>query len=232
MILVESPAILPKCVAHVSATVELDGAENPEAIAPGIRLPQRLRTAVRSRQVEFLAGRACAERAIARLDPDRRRFVVRTLRSGAPRFPPALAGSITHAAGFVSAAVAHRSDVAAIGIDSEHVAASRRASRVMPRVAAARELEWAVRGACLDRETAITLLFSAKESLFKALYARVGRQFDFLDACIEVSGGSSGSLRALLLVTLSDRARKGAAFDGRFVIRDGFVHTAVVIPPP
>jgi enterobactin synthetase component D len=28
----------------------------------------------------------------------------------------------------------------------------------------------------------LTLVFSAKESLFKALYPRVGRYFDFLDA--------------------------------------------------
>ncbi|MEL1221549.1 4'-phosphopantetheinyl transferase superfamily protein, partial [Aeromonas hydrophila] len=34
----------------------------------------------------------------------------------------------------------------------------------------------------LSRAEALTLIFSAKESLFKALYPRVGRYFDFLDA--------------------------------------------------
>ncbi|MGL6523541.1 4'-phosphopantetheinyl transferase superfamily protein, partial [Aeromonas dhakensis] len=33
-----------------------------------------------------------------------------------------------------------------------------------------------------SRAEALTLIFSAKESLFKALYPRVGRYFDFLDA--------------------------------------------------
>lgn len=232
MILVDSPAIFPDSVAHVSATVDVDGTESLDALVLGRRLPRRLRAALRSRQIEFLAGRACADQAILRLEPNRGGGVLGTLRSGAPRFPAGLTGSITHAAGFVSAAVARRTDAGGIGIDSEPAMSRPRASRVASRIATAREIAAAVSDAKIDWETAVTVLFSAKESLFKALYADAGRPFDFLDARIEmVHAGLSGALRTTLCVTLSDRARKGASFDGRFELRGGFVHTAIVIPP-
>jgi len=211
---IDSPAVLPDGVVQVSARIDLSGVDAPER-----------------RRLEFLAGRACAVAAIATLEPRRRTAVPDALPSGAPRFPSWLAGSITHAGGFVSAAVARRSHVEAIGIDSEMVAGRRRASRVMSRVAAAREVQSALRDTGLDRETIVTLLFSAKESLFKALHPIVRRPIDFLDARIEASGsGASGTLRAVLRSTLTDGMRRGAFFDGRFEIRYGYVHTGIVIP--
>jgi enterobactin synthetase component D len=231
MVPIESPAIMPESVVQVSARIDMRGGAPLETIVPGIRLPRRLRIAARARQLEFLAGRACAARAIAQLDAALRGTVPRMLRSGAPGFPPGTTGSISHAAGFVTAAVASRSAIDAIGIDSELIAGVRRASRVAGRVATGLELRAAIESARIDRDTAVTLLFSAKESLFKALYSRVRRTFDFLDARVETIGhGSSGCLRARLCVTLGPRARQGATFAGRFEIRDGYVHTGIVIP--
>ncbi|MDX7718893.1 4'-phosphopantetheinyl transferase family protein, partial [Aeromonas caviae] len=43
-------------------------------------------------------------------------------------------------------------------------------------------LEAGVHDAQLSLAEGVTLVFSAKESLFKGLYPRVGRYFDFLDA--------------------------------------------------
>jgi len=232
MVPIDSPAIMPESVVQVSARIDWRSGAPLETIVPGIHLPRRLRTATRTRQLEFLAGRACAALAIAQLNEGLRGTVPRLLRSGAPGFPPGTTGSISHAAGFVTAAAASRSAIDAIGIDSELIAAARRASRVASRVATRLELRGAVDRASLDRTTAVTLLFSAKESLFKAVYSRVGRPFDFLDAYVEAIGdGSSGRLRARLCVTLGPRARQGTTFAGRFEIRDGYVHTGIVIPP-
>jgi enterobactin synthetase component D len=231
MIAVESPKIMPEPVVQVSARVDLRSGTPLDMIVPGIRLPRRLRGAARARQIEFLAGRACAAQAIARVNAGLSGTVPRMLRSGAPGFPQGTTGSICHAAGFVSAAAANRSTFDAIGIDTEIIARGRRASRVAGRVATRLELEAAIDQAPVDRETAVTLLFSAKESLFKALYSRVRRSFDFLDARVEAIGdGSSGCVRARLLVTLDPRARQGATFEGRFEIADGYVHTGIVIP--
>ena len=233
MIAMTSPAIMPESVVQVSARVDLRSGAPLETIVPGIRLPRCLRTAARARQIEFLAGRACAVQAISRMNGSPCGTVPRMLRNGAPAFPAGTTGSISHAAGFVSAAVASRSAFEAIGIDSEIIAGGRRASRVARRVATRLELQAAMVHALVDRETAVTMLFSAKESLFKALYPRVRRTFDFLDAHAEAIGdGSSGCLRACLRVTLGARARQGATFEGRFEIGDGYVHTGIVIPAP
>ncbi|WP_244081513.1 4'-phosphopantetheinyl transferase superfamily protein, partial [Aeromonas caviae] len=43
-------------------------------------------------------------------------------------------------------------------------------------------LEAGAHDAQLSLAEGLTLVFSAKESLFKGLYSRVGRYFDFLDA--------------------------------------------------
>jgi enterobactin synthetase component D len=231
MTAVRSPAIMPESVVQVSARIDPRSGVPLEAIASGIRLPRRLKDAARSRQLEFLVGRACAMQAIARVDPALGGRVPRLLQSGAPGFPPGLIGSISHADGFVTAAAARRSTIDAIGIDVETIAGGRRASRVARRVATRREIEAAMEDAGVDREAAVTVLFSAKESLFKALYPRVRRPFDFLDAHVRVIGdGSSGEVCARLLVTLGARMRHGAVFVGRFEIRDGFVHTGIVIP--
>ncbi|HDX8597363.1 TPA: 4'-phosphopantetheinyl transferase superfamily protein, partial [Aeromonas dhakensis] len=59
------------------------------------------------------------------------------------------------------------------------------ASELWPGIASGEEwgrLAAAARTVGLGRAEALTLIFSAKESLFKALYPRVGRYFDFLDA--------------------------------------------------
>jgi enterobactin synthetase component D len=208
--------------------VDLAGSESLADLSSGTLLPESLRGAVRKRQVEFLAGRLCVQRAMARLDPSRQNTIVRSLPSGAPDFPAGLVGSITHAGGFVSAALARATVAESLGIDSEVIASARRASRIMRRIATAREMDAAALQLDLDRALAVTLLFSAKESLFKCLSRRAGRAFDYLDARVDVAAeGASGSFHAVLSVSLSDCLRRGAAFTGRFEIRDGFVHTGL-----
>ncbi|MEL6424291.1 MAG: hypothetical protein AAFQ33_02435, partial [Pseudomonadota bacterium] len=76
--------------------------------------------AVPSRQLEFRAGRAAARLAMTKLGvapsaipsgPDR-----------APRWPRGLVGSISHAHGHVTAAIAHERSARALGIDIEAAA--------------------------------------------------------------------------------------------------------------
>ena len=227
-----SPAVLPEWAAHVSVFVDLAGSESLADLFSGMVLPDSLSGAVRTRQIEFLAGRLCAQRALAQLDSEGRGAPVLTLPSGAPGFPTGLVGSITHAGGFVSAALARTTVAESIGIDSEVIASTRRASRVMRRVATARELDAAAHEVDSDRALAVTLLFSAKESLFKCLYPSVGRVFDYLDAHVELAAeGTSGLFRAVVRESLSERVRLGALFHGRFEIRDGYVHTGLSMGP-
>jgi enterobactin synthetase component D / holo-[acyl-carrier protein] synthase len=73
--------------------------------------------AVESRRREFVTARRCAREALAKLG-----HAPTPIRSGPqrePLWPAGLVGSITHTSGFRAAAVAPRSVLSSVGIDTE-----------------------------------------------------------------------------------------------------------------
>ncbi|MFH9426324.1 4'-phosphopantetheinyl transferase [Streptomyces sp. NPDC017529] len=190
--------------------------------------------AVDKRRREFATVRTCARRAMEKLGvppqpvlPDQR---------GAPRWPKGLLGSMTHCDGYRAAALARATDLASVGIDAEphgplpagvlH-SVSLPAERARLALLAARHptVHW-------DR-----LLFSAKESVYKAWFPLTGKWLDFEEADIEIrpdpETAAHGRFRAGLLVPgplVGDR-RLGH-FQGRWTVRQGLVATAIAVPPP
>ncbi|MCO4203860.1 4'-phosphopantetheinyl transferase family protein, partial [Aeromonas taiwanensis] len=72
-----------------------------------------------------------------------------------------------------------------LGLDLEAWLEEAQARTLWPGIVDEEEWERLAAGAAtagLTLAEGLTLVFSAKESLFKALYPRVGRYFDFLDA--------------------------------------------------
>jgi 4'-phosphopantetheinyl transferase EntD len=157
---------------------ELDHAPLDPVEAPAVA------AAVAARRAEFAAGRACARQALAALGhggvPVPRGDGIGG--RGAPVWPQGVVGSITHCTGYRAAAVARVAEIATIGIDAEPhsplpegvldailaTAAERRAvtdlARRVPQVS------W-------DR-----LLFSAKETVYKAWYPYHHRMLAFEEA--------------------------------------------------
>jgi 4'-phosphopantetheinyl transferase EntD len=87
------------------------------------------------------------------------------------------------------------------------------------------ELGRATPGLCWDR-----LLFSAKESVYKAWYPLTERWLGFEDAVVTIHP-DSGTFEAKLLVSgprVADRPLTG--FAGRWLVRDGLVVTAIAVP--
>jgi 4'-phosphopantetheinyl transferase EntD len=80
-------------------------------------------------------------------------------------------------------------------------------------------------GPCWDR-----LLFSAKESVYKAWFPLTGRWLGFADASIAISP-ADGRFTARLLVPgpLAGGTRLDG-FSGRWLARDGLLLTAVTVP--
>lgn len=77
---------------------------------------------------------------------------------------------------------------------------------------------------CWDR-----LLFSAKESVYKAWYPITGRWLGFEDAVI-TPDPDTGTFTARLLVPGPVVAGKAlAGFDGTWTIQDGLIRTAVAV---
>jgi enterobactin synthetase component D / holo-[acyl-carrier protein] synthase len=213
--------ILPPEVASAEAFADASSAvlfpEEEAAIA----------RAVAKRRGEFTTGRACARAALAKLGlppapipPGPRR---------APQWPPGVAGSITHCAGYRAAAVGLVRDVASVGVDAEpndalpdgvldHISLAQERDR-LPRLAAAAP------GVCFDR-----LLFCAKESVYKAWFPLTGRWLGFEQAEITVEP-EAGRFAAELLEpgpVVGGRALTG--FTGRWLVRDGLLLTAIVVP--
>lgn len=191
--------------------------EEPAAAA----LPQRLRRASKVRVRQHLAGRACALAALREAGCIVTDIDVRE--DGAPRWPAGYVGSITHTASFASAAVAPTSALRSIGIDCEELLDDAALTDVEPLLLADGDARWLERD---DRRERATLLFSAKESLYKCLAPLAGVFFDLTDARVEEIDDARGVWRTRLLVDLPGFTR-GSVHEGRFVTAGGMVHTAM-----
>ena len=183
--------------------------------------------AVGKRRAEFATGRACARAALARLGLPPAP-ILPGLR-GAPQWPSGVVGSITHCAGYRAAAVARDGEVVTIGLDAEPheklppgvleaIASPGEQARVAALAAARPDVHW-------DR-----ILFCAKESVYKAWFPLTHRWLGFEEASIEIDP-VNGSFSAGLLVdgpVVNNSVLTG--FEGRWLVDDGFIVTAIAIP--
>jgi enterobactin synthetase component D len=81
----------------------------------------------------------------------------------------------------------------------------------------------------LPRNVLCTLIFSAKESLFKCLSNQVAKMFWLHDAQIVALTGER--FHALLTADLGGEFQAGWRVQGTFVLERERVHTAVVLAP-
>lgn len=133
------------------------------------------------RAAEFRLGRRAAHLALKVIGCEPQPVLRGTQRE--PIWPPGVAGSITHAGNLALAAAGYLSDTGGIGIDLED------RGRFFPALESeiARKEELAALGRMEGRarEDATIELFSAKESIYKAHYPRIGHFFGFDAARIE-----------------------------------------------
>jgi enterobactin synthetase component D len=226
-----SPALFPRFVAqHTIGFDEADAADR-DALLASVPLPAELAGAVAKRQLEFVAGRYCARLALARCSSADAGALIGSGPNREPRWPVGIVGAITHTQGYASVAVARSSQASGIGLDAEVWIDADTAARIGSLVAHRAELDAAVAALGWSPARALALLFSAKESVFKCLFPRVGHYFDFLDATVTVADPARGELSAELQVTLTPALRAGHVVAGRFDHDDRRVYTAAVAAP-
>jgi len=136
----------------------------------------QLADAGRKRKTDHLAGRIAAAHA---LSPH---TIPGIGPSGEPLWPEGIAGSITHS-GTQAMAIAIRSQHALIGIDCEAILPEDEAREIKDGVIDAQEESVLIQSG-YPFALALTLVFSAKESLFKALFPRVKTYMGFDSARI------------------------------------------------
>ncbi|MEW2303507.1 4'-phosphopantetheinyl transferase superfamily protein [Streptomyces sp. NPDC006655] len=188
--------------------------------------------AVPKRRREFSAVRACARRAMEKLGVPPQ--PVLSGARGAPRWPDGLLGSMTHCEGYCAAALVRATDLVSLGIDAEpHAPLPEGVAEAvllpaekqrLDRLAAGRpDVHW-------DR-----LLFSAKESVYKAWFPLTGKWLDFMEADIELvpepGERPHGTLRARLLVPGPEvGGQRLGFFEGRWSVAHSMLTSAVVVP--
>lgn len=181
----------------------------------GIAQSPSLQRSVAKRQAEYLAGRVCARAALQRLDG--RDYVPDSHEDRSPVWPAGIRGSITHGQGWAAAVVAHEGACQGIGLDQESLLDDERAERLAGEILTADELQR------LDRSRiglGVTLTFSLKESLFKALYPLTLKRFYFEHAEV-LEWDAAGHARLRLLTDLSSEWHHGRELDGQFCLQDG-----------
>ena len=180
---------------------------------------------VAKRQAEYLAGRLCAREALRRVSGQA--SVPAVGEDRAPQWPLGVAGSITHGDNWAAALVAPVNRWRGLGLDVERLLPVERAHRLQGEILTPAELQ---RLSDLDdetRATRISLTFSLKESLFKALYPLTLARFYFHDA--ELLEIDHDSARLRLLIDLHPDWREGAELDGQFVLFDNKVLSLVAV---
>jgi 4'-phosphopantetheinyl transferase EntD len=138
-------------------------------------------TASPLRAAEFRLGRRAAHLALKAIGSEPQPILRGSQRE--PIWPRGVAGSITHAGHHALAAAGYLSDVGGIGIDLED--RGRFFPALETEIAGEAELAALARLEGRAREDATIELFSAKESIFKAHYHRIGHFFGFDAARIE-----------------------------------------------
>jgi 4'-phosphopantetheinyl transferase EntD len=213
--------ILPSPVAVVEAFGDLaDVRLFPEEEAVIAR-------AAAKRRGEFTTARGCARAALAKIGVPA--VPILPGPRGAPQWPEGVVGSITHCAGYRACAVARIGEIVTIGLDAEPhdplpkgvleaIARPAEQARLSALTSVRPDINW-------DR-----LLFCAKESVYKAWFPLTHRWLGFEEASIEIDQ-VNGSFGARLLVEgpmVNNSVLAG--FEGRWLVRDGFIVTAIVVP--
>lgn len=179
------------------------------------------------RQAEFLAGRICAARALKGLG------MAATLpgrhpENGLPLWPAGVRGSISHSHGMAVAIAGNARQWRSLGLDLEKTMGGQRAQRLRQAILTPTEQHWLDDHPADQAGQRLTLLFAAKESLFKALNPLCGTYFGFQDA--EVVEYDADRLGLRLLRDLSDEFRSGMLFHARWAAFGHGMLSLVALP--
>lgn len=211
-------ALLPESVVVVETRDTADPGELHPAEAACVE------KAVAKRRSEFAAGRLCARQALAAFGVED--FPLLPDGDRVPHWPAGIVGSISHAAGHVAVAVARGEVIAGLGIDVE------RGGPVEPglasRICRPDEIERLEALPCLEGADWWKLVFSAKESFYKAYYPLARTFLSFQDVDVVVDSDSGSFAATLVRPDVPDVAGT-RSLRGRYAFREGFVFTAVVL---
>lgn len=204
------------------AVADADPAADPP---PLLRSEQSLVTgAAAARRREVAWGRACGRRALRLLDsPD-----VPILRGDQrqPLWPAGYVGSISHCRDYVVAAVGRLRSCLSVGVDVEPLD-SRIGPGIVALIAADDEREWLAG----EPPSTALIVFSAKESFYKAWFPLTGVWLDFRDVVVSFTRDTGSFAVSVPDVAQAYSPEQWRHAGGRYAVEAGRVHTAYVVRP-
>ena len=175
--------------------------------------PDNIKSSVLKRQAEYLAGRYAASIVLDNLGIKVKEIATGKHRS--PVWPAEISASITHTDTKAICAASFKDNYEYLGIDIEKRLSSKFIDNIKKCIINLHEENFLLKSS-LNFEDAFTLTFSAKESLFKALYPNVGKYFDFSAAQIVNICCSNNSFTLKLLESLTPELSAGIKFNGYY----------------
>lgn len=181
-------------------------------------------SAVDKRKAEFSTGRALAARSLQLLGVPRQPILKGS--KNEPLWPTGLVGSITHTSEICIVAVARESVCGGVGVDVEKCDAN--VSELAHLIFSSGEAERYMARTGRHRDDTVRRTFSAKESVFKAVFVHLGRFVDFDEVSIEFDD----RLQSFIATATDDGKLDELLISGKggYVFYDDLIVTNFVLP--
>lgn len=189
----------------------------------GVECPVLLTRAGPKRKAEYFAGRLAARRALQFLGC--KTFALPIGEHRLPQWPAGYRGSISHTRALAVSAVCQHDRYRAVGIDTETMFTADQCTKLTRAIVSEAEWNSVIReGGTLTQPQLVTLIFSAKEALYKALYPHTLLFQDFSAAKLTWICEKSAQFQIELACDWSGGYRTGTRFTGGFQ----FVNQSVI----
>jgi len=186
--------------------------------------PDFIDNCILKRQAEFLAGRYMAKLALVHSGCDI--LQVKTDKHRAPVWPKNRRGSISHTDHLAIAAISQKS-LKFLGVDIENIFSITLAQKLACNIHTPQEAGF-LTDSGIPSNLATCLIFSAKESLFKATYPHIGHYFGLNNAKVYDLDTAKYILTLELDHSLSEKNNIKTYYACHYKIYDTYIMTLII----
>lgn len=196
-------------------------------VAPslGVVIPKSISNSVKKRQAEFIAGRYMAKICLKQMNSKEHNLEIGRHRE--PIWPVGFLGTISHANNKAVALVSTSTSYNYVGIDIENFLNPTIASKLAGSIHSQDEKALFCKYGFSDH-IATSIIFSAKESLFKATFPYIRKYFGFECARVIEINTIECSLTLDIDITLSRYCSNKKTFNCQYFLEDNYVVTIIL----
>ncbi|MGF1768471.1 4'-phosphopantetheinyl transferase superfamily protein [Enterovibrio makurazakiensis] len=187
-----------------------------------IDIPDDIRRSVPKRQAEYMAGRILARQALASIGSNSTEVIRNVDRT--PGFPKGISGSISHTRDQALCAVTSNNAINFLGVDIEDLLCHKTADNLSRHIMNTREVKFLDECKLSFRQFA-TLVFSAKESVYKAIYPYIKDVIGFETS--KVIGISENHIELALDERIGKQLPQYSTFECQFTMTESQIITLV-----